>query len=178
MIKSLAGKTLFVSGGSRGIGKAIALRAAADGANVILAAKTAQPHPKLPGTIYTAAKEIEAAGGNCLPCMVDIRYEDQVQRAMDDGAKQFGGGIDILINNASAISLTGVLDTDMKKYDLMNQINARGTYLCSRVALPHILKGAGQGKQSHIINMAPPLSMHPESFAMATAYMIAKSGMS
>jgi NAD(P)-dependent dehydrogenase (short-subunit alcohol dehydrogenase family)/putative sterol carrier protein len=174
MIKSLAGKTLFVSGGSRGIGKAIALRAAADGANVILAAKTAQPHPKLPGTIYTAAKEIEAAGGNCLPCMVDIRYEDQVQRAMDDGAKQFGGGIDILINNASAISLTGVLDTDMKKYDLMNQINARGTYLCSRVALPYLLKASNP----HILNLAPPLSMLPKWFKSNTAYAIAKYGMS
>lgn len=173
MIKSLAGKTIFISGGSRGIGKAIALRCAKDGANIILAAKTAEPHPKLPGTIYTAAKEIEEAGGNCLPCMVDIRYEDQVAKAMEEGSKKFGG-IDILVNNASAISLTGTLDTPMKKYDLMNQINARGTYLCSRVALPYLLKS----KNPHILNLSPPLSLNPKWFKNNVAYTIAKYGMS
>lgn len=173
MIKHLAGKTVFISGASRGIGKAIALRCARDGANVIIAAKTAEPHPKLPGTIYSAAKEIEEAGGNCLPCTVDIRYEDQVTKAMEEGAKKFGG-IDILINNASAISLTGTLDTSMKKYDLMNQVNARGTFLCSKVALPYLLKS----KNPHILNLSPPLSLNPKWFKNNVAYTIAKYGMS
>lgn len=169
----LAGKTIFISGATRGIGKAIALRAARDGANVIIASKTAEPHPKLPGTIYSVAKEIEGAGGKCLPCMVDIRNEDQVVKAMEDGASQFGG-IDILVNNASAISLTGTLDTPMKKYDLMNQVNARGTYLCSRVALPYLLKA----KNPHILNLAPPLSLNPKWFKNNVAYTMAKYGMS
>lgn len=173
MIKHLAGKTIFITGASRGIGKAIALRAAQDGANVIIAAKTADPHPKLPGTIYSAAKEIEAAGGNCLPCMVDIRYEDQVVKAMEEGAKKFGG-IDILINNASAISLTGTLDTPMKKYDLMNQVNGRGTFLCSRAALPYLLKS----KNPHILNISPPLNLNPKWFKNNVAYTMAKYGMS
>lgn len=173
MIKHLAGKTVFISGASRGIGKAIALRCAKDGANVIIAAKTAEPHPKLPGTIYTAAKEIEEAGGNCLPCMVDIRYEDQVQKAFEDGAKKFGG-IDILINNASAISLTGTLDTPMKKYDLMNQVNARGTFLCSKAAIPYLQKS----KNPHILNLSPPLSLNPKWFKNNVAYTMAKYGMS
>ena len=173
MIKHLAGKTIFISGASRGIGLSIALRAARDGANVIIAAKTADPHPKLPGTIYTAAKEIEEAGGQCLPCVVDIRHEDQVQRAMEDGAKKFGG-IDILINNASAISLTGTLETPMKKYDLMNQVNARGTYLCSRLALPYLKLS----KNPHILNLSPPLSLNPKWFKNHVAYTMAKYGMS
>lgn len=173
MIKHLAGKTIFISGASRGIGKAIALRAARDGANIIIAAKTADPHPKLPGTIYSVAKEIEDAGGRALPCMVDIRYEDQVIKAMEDGAKKFGG-IDILVNNASAISLTGTLETPMKKYDLMNQVNARGTYMCSRVALPYLLKA----KNPHILNLSPPLSLNPKWFKNNVAYTIAKYGMS
>jgi len=172
-MNNLAGKTIFVSGASRGIGKAIAMRAAKDGANVIIAAKTAEPHPKLPGTIYTVAKEIEEAGGKALPCMVDIRNEDQVQKAIDDGVRQFGG-LDILINNASAISLTGTLDTPMKKYDLMNQVNARGTYLCSRVALPYLLKS----QNPHILNLSPPLSLNPKWFKNNVAYTIAKYGMS
>ena len=173
MIKHLAGKTIFISGGSRGIGLSIALRAARDGANVIIAAKTTDPHPKLPGTIYTAAKEIEQAGGQCLPCVVDIRNEDQVQRAMEDGAKKFGG-IDILINNASAISLTGTLETPMKKYDLMNQVNARGTYLCSKLALPYLKLS----KNPHILNLSPPLSLNPKWFKNHVAYTMAKYGMS
>ncbi|XP_035698299.1 hydroxysteroid dehydrogenase-like protein 2 [Branchiostoma floridae] len=124
----LAGRTIFITGASRGIGKAIALKCARDGANVVIAAKTAEPHPKLPGTIYTAAREIEAAGGKCLPCIVDIRYEDQVQAAVDQAVQKFGG-IDVLVNNASAISPTGTLATPMKTYDLMNNINARGTFM-------------------------------------------------
>ena len=134
---SLAGKTLFVTGASRGIGLAIALRAARDGANVAIAAKTAEPHKHLPGTIYTAAKEIEDAGGKALPIVCDIRFEEQVQAAVDQTVAKFGG-IDICVNNASAIQLTGVLATDMKRYDLMNGINARGTYLTSRVCIPHL----------------------------------------
>ena len=149
------------------------MRAARDGANVIIAAKTVEPHPKLPGTIYSVAKEIEQAGGRCLPCMVDIRNEDQVVKAIEDGVRQFGG-LDILVNNASAISLTGTLDTTMKKYDLMNQVNARGTYLCSRVALPHLLKS----KNPHILNLSPPLSLNPKWFKNNVAYTMAKYGMS
>lgn len=173
MIKNLAGKTIFISGGSRGIGLAIALRAAQDGANIILAAKTAEPNPKLPGTIYTAATEIEKAGGSCFPAVVDIRYEDQVQKAMEDGAKQFGG-IDILVNNASAISLTGTLNTTMKKYDLMNTVNTRGTYLCSKLAIPYLKKS----KNPHILTLSPPLYMSPRWFKDHAAYTIAKYGMS
>nr|CAB3254385.1 hydroxysteroid dehydrogenase-like protein 2 [Phallusia mammillata] len=173
----LAGYTLFITGASRGIGKAIGLKAAKDGANVVIAAKTAQAHPKLPGTIYTAAKEIEEAGGKCLPCIVDVRDESTVQSAVDEAVKTFGG-IDIVVNNASAISLTGTLDTPMKKYDLMNQINARGTYLCSRVCLPHLMNSKDSGKQPHILNISPPLSMKPIWFKNHTAYSMAKFGMS
>lgn len=173
----LKGHTLFITGASRGIGKALALRAARDGANITIAAKTADPHPTLPGTIYTAAEEIENAGGKALPLQVDIRDEASVKDAMEQTVKKFGG-IDILVNNASAISITPSLTTNMKKYDLMNQINARGTYMCSHYALPHILKSAASGKQSHILNMAPPLDLNPHAFAACTAYMIAKSGMS
>lgn len=169
----MAGKTVFITGASRGIGKAIALRCAKDGANVIVAAKTAEPHPKLPGTIYTAAKEIEDLGGKCLPCIVDVRYEDQVTKAIEDGVKQFGG-IDILVNNASAISLTGTLETQMKKYDLMNQVNARGTFLCSKIAIPYLKKS----KNPHILNLSPPLNLNPKWFKNNVAYTMAKYGMS
>jgi len=170
---ALAGKTLFISGASRGIGKAIALKAARDGANIAIAAKTATAHPKLPGTIYTAAEEIEAAGGKALPCIVDIRFEDQVNKAIDETVSKFGG-IDILVNNASAISLTGTQVTPMKTYDLMNQINARGTYLCSKAALPYLQKA----KNPHILNLSPPLNMDAKWFQGHVAYTMAKYGMS
>ncbi|XP_070563770.1 hydroxysteroid dehydrogenase-like protein 2 [Ptychodera flava] len=169
----LAGKTLFITGASRGIGKAVALKAARDGANVVIAAKTDKPHPTLPGTIYTAAEEIEAAGGKCLPCIVDVRFEEAVQSAVDEAVKKFGG-IDILVNNASAISLTDTLSTDMKKYDLMNSINARGTFLVSKLCIPY-LKTA---KNPHILNMSPPLNMSPKWFSGHVAYTMAKYGMS
>ena len=151
-MSNLENKTLFVSGASRGIGLAIAKRAAKDGANVILAAKTAEPHPKLPGTIYTAADEIEAEGGQALPVICDIRDEDRVKEAVDQGVERFGG-IDICVNNASAIQLTGTLQTDMKRFDLMHQINTRGTYLVSKMCLPHLLKS----ENPHILNLSPPL---------------------
>jgi len=169
----LKGKTLFISGASRGIGLAIALRAARDGANVAIAAKTAEPHPKLPGTVYTAAEEIEAAGGKALPHVVDIRFEDQVEAAVAKTVATFGG-IDILVNNASAISLTGTLFTPMKRYDLMHQINTRGTFLCSQKCIPH-LKKAGN---PHILNLSPPLNMEARWFAPHVAYTMAKFGMS
>jgi len=170
---SLKGKTLFITGGSRGIGKAIALRAAKDGANIVIAAKTDTPHPKLPGTIHTTAKEIEEAGGRCLPCVVDIRFEDQIQAAVKKAVETFGG-IDILVNNASAISLTGTLETPAKKFDLMMGINTRGTYLTSQACLPHLLKSANP----HILNISPPLVMHKKWFAPHVAYTMAKYGMS
>ena len=170
---SLQGKTLFISGASRGIGLAIAKRAAQDGANVAIAAKTAEPHPKLPGTIYTAAAEIEAAGGKALPLLCDIRFEDQVQGAVQQAADTFGG-IDICINNASAISPTGTLDTEMKRYDLMNEINTRGTFLVSKTCIPFLK----QGSNAHILNLAPPLDMDAKWFAPHVAYTIAKMGMS
>nr|XP_039272428.1 hydroxysteroid dehydrogenase-like protein 2 [Styela clava] len=176
-VGKLAGYTLFVTGASRGIGKEIALKAARDGANVVIAAKTAEPHPKLPGTIYTAAEEIVKAGGKCLPCVVDVRSEEAVQGAVDQAVKEFGG-IDIVVNNASAISLTGTLQTPMKVYDLMNQINTRGTYLCSRVCLPHLIKSKQAGRDPHILNISPPLNMNPIWFKGHTAYTIAKYGMS
>jgi citronellol/citronellal dehydrogenase len=170
---SLHGKTLFVTGASRGIGLAIALRAARDGANVAIAAKTAEPHPKLPGTIYTAAKEIEAAGGQALPLIVDVREEASVLAAVEATVARFGG-IDICVNNASAISLTGTLATDMKRYDLMNQINARGTYLTSKACIPHLKQAANP----HVLMLSPPLDMSPKWFAGHTAYSMAKFGMS
>jgi len=170
---SLSGKTLFVTGGSRGIGLAIALRAARDGANVTVAAKTAEPHPKLAGTIYTAADEIVAAGGNALPVVVDIRDETQVSDAVAKTAETFGG-IDVCINNASAIQLTGTLETEMKRYDLMHQVNARGTFLTSRACLPHLLKS----DNPHILNLSPPLDMSPQWFGPHVAYTMAKYGMS
>ena len=169
----LAGKTIFITGASRGIGKAIALKAAKDGANIVIAAKTAQAHPKLPGTIYTAAKEVEAAGGKCLPCIVDVRSEDEVRKAVDEAVKKFGG-IDILVNNASAISLTGTVETSMKKYDLMNQVNGRGTYLCSHVCVPYLKKSSNP----HILNISPPLNMNVKWFQDHVAYTMAKYGMS
>ncbi|XP_056146712.1 hydroxysteroid dehydrogenase-like protein 2 [Lampris incognitus] len=169
----LAGRTLFITGASRGIGKAIALKAARDGANVVVAAKTAEPHPKLPGTIYTAAQEIEEAGGHALPCIVDVRDELQVGKAVEQAVNKFGG-IDVLVNNASAINLTGTLETPMKKVDLMLGINLRGTYLTSKLCLPHLLKS----KNPHIINLAPPLNLNPIWFKNHTAYTMAKYGMS
>ncbi|MDR7118340.1 NAD(P)-dependent oxidoreductase [Caulobacter sp. BE254] len=170
---SLAGKTLFITGASRGIGLAIALRAARDGANIVVAAKTADPHPKLPGTIYTAAEEIEAAGGKALPLVVDVREEASVQAAVDKAVETFGG-IDICVNNASAISLTGTLSTDMKRYDLMHQINGRGTFLTSKICLPHLKKAANP----HILALSPPLDIKPRWFAPHVAYSMAKYNMS
>jgi citronellol/citronellal dehydrogenase len=170
---SLSNKTLFITGASRGIGLAIALRAARDGANVAIAAKTADPHPKLDGTIYTAAKEIELAGGNPLPLVVDVRDEASVQAAVDQTVARFGG-IDICVNNASAIQLTGTLETDMKRYDLMNQINTRGTYMTSRACLPHLKRA----ENPHVLNLSPPLDMSPRWFANHVAYTMAKFGMS
>src|SRR3954470_22232258 len=153
---SLKGKTLFVSGGSRGIGLAIALRAARDGANIAIAAKTAEPHPKLPGTIYTAADDIEQAGGKALPLIVDVRDEASVMAGVEQAAQRFGG-IDICVNNASAIQLTGTLQTEMKRYDLMNQVNARGSFLTSKACLPHLKKAANP----HVLMISPPLDMNP-----------------
>lgn len=170
---TLAGKTLFITGASRGIGKAIALRAAQDGANIVIAAKTAEPHPKLEGTIYTAADEIEEAGGNALPCVVDIRFEEMVKEAVDLAVKTFGG-IDILVNNASAISLTPTHQTTMKRFDLMHQVNTRGTFLCSKLVLPHLEKS----ENPHILNISPPLNMEQRWFAPHVAYTMAKFGMS
>ncbi|XP_046959676.1 hydroxysteroid dehydrogenase-like protein 2 isoform X2 [Vanessa cardui] len=169
----LAGRTLFITGASRGIGKAIALKAAKDGANVVVAAKTAEPHPKLPGTIYTTAEEIEALGGKALPCIVDVREEKQIQKAIDEAVKKFNG-IDILVNNASAISLTGTAQTDMKRYDLMHNINTRGTFLTSKLCLP-LLKNSNH---AHILNLSPPLNMNPYWFSIHVAYTMAKYGMS
>ena len=170
---SLKDKTLFISGGSRGIGLAIALRAARDGANVIIAAKTAEPHPKLPGTIYTSASEIEAAGGKALPIVCDIRDEKQVEAAVAAGVERFGG-IDICINNASAISLTPTLQTPMARFDLMHQINTRGTFLVSKTCIPHLRIAANP----HILNLSPPLNMEVKWFAPHVAYTMAKFGMS
>ena len=170
---SLKDKVIFVSGGSRGIGLAIAKRAAQDGAKLALAAKTADPHPKLPGTIYTAAEEIAEAGGEALPLICDIRDEDNVREVVNQTVEHFGG-IDICINNASAIQLTNTMDTEMKRYDLMHQINGRGTYMVSRYCLPHLLKA----ENPHILNLSPPLDMSAKWFAGHTAYTMAKYNMS
>jgi citronellol/citronellal dehydrogenase len=167
------GKTVFITGGSRGIGEAIALRLAREGANIAIAAKTTEPNPKLPGTIYTAAGAIEAAGGKALPLMCDIRFEDQVQAAVQATVAQFGG-LDILVNNASAISLTGTLETEMKRFDLMHSINLRGTFLVSKTCLPHLLKAPNP----HVLNLSPPLSLAPHWFGNTLAYTMAKYGMS
>ncbi len=166
-------RTLIMSGGSRGIGLAIAKRVAADGANIAICAKTAEPHPKLEGTIYTAAEEIEAAGGTCLPIVCDIRDDASVERAIEQTADRFGG-IDILVNNASAISLTPTTMTPMKRFDLMNQVNARGTFSMSRSAHRYLV----DSDHAHILNIAPPLDMAPKWFARHTAYTMAKYGMS
>ncbi len=167
------GKTAFITGASRGIGKAIALKLAQEGANIAIAAKTAEPHPKLQGTIYTAAEEIEKAGGNALPLVVDVRSEEMVQDAIQKTVDSFGG-IDILINNASAISLTKTEDTPMKRYDLMQAVNSRGTFLCSKYAIPH-LKNSENG---HILTLSPPLNLKPEWFGAHLAYTMSKYGMS
>jgi len=170
---SLKDKVIFISGGSRGIGLAIAKKAATDGAKIIIAAKTAEPHPKLPGTIYTAAEEIVSAGGDALPLICDIRSEDNVRDTINKGVDHFGG-IDICINNASAIQLTNVTDTEMKRYDLMHQINGRGTYMVSKFCLPHLKKA----DNPHILNLAPPLDMSAKWFANTVAYTMAKYTMS
>src|ERR671920_815203 len=170
---SLRGKTLFVTGASRGIGLAIGLRAARDGANVAIAAKTAEPHPKLPGTIYSAAAEIEAAGGKALPLLVDVRDEASVQQAIDGTAATFGG-LDIVVKNASAISLTPTPQTDMKRFDLMHQVNTRGTFMVSKYAIPHLEKA----ENPHILMLSPPLDMNEKWFAPHVAYSLAKYGMS
>ena len=169
----LSGKTLFISGASRGIGLAIAKRAAADGANIVIAAKTAEPHPKLSGTIYTAADEIREAGGQALPLLVDVRYEDQVEAAMEKAAAEFGG-IDILVNNASAINLAGTESVSMKGYDLMHTVNTRGTFLCSQKAVPYLRKS----DNPHVLNLSPPLNMEIRWFQNHVAYSMAKYGMS
>jgi citronellol/citronellal dehydrogenase len=174
---SLKGKTLFITGASRGIGLAIAVRAARDGANIAIAAKTDQPNPKLPGTIHSSAAEIEAAGGKALPMQVDIRDENAVADAMKKTAERFGG-IDILINNASAISLTGTMETPMKRFDLMFGVNVRGTFACSQAAIPYLKQSAQAGRQPHILNLSPPLSMKPRWFGPHVAYTMAKYGMS
>jgi citronellol/citronellal dehydrogenase len=170
---SLRGKTLFITGASRGIGLAIGLRAARDGANVAVAAKTAEPNPRLPGTVFSAAEEIDRAGGKGLPLVCDIRFEDQIAAAVAMTVQTFGG-IDILINNASAISLTGTERTPMKRYDLMHQINTRGTFACSQACIPHLRKAANP----HILNISPPLNMEERWFAPHVAYTMAKFGMS
>ena len=170
---SLKDKVIFMTGGSRGIGLSIALKAAADGAKIAIAAKTADPHPKLPGTIFTAVEEIEAAGGHGLPIQCDIRDEHNVHESVKKAVDHFGG-IDICINNASAISLTPTLDTDMKRYDLMHNINGRGTFLTSKACIPHLLKS----DNPHILNISPPLDMNPMWFQGHVAYTMAKYNMS
>ncbi|UEM03881.1 NAD(P)-dependent oxidoreductase [Skermanella rosea] len=170
---TLSGKTLFITGASRGIGKAIALRAARDGANIVIAAKTTEAHPKLPGTIHSAAEEIEAAGGKALAVQVDIRDEAQIAAGVAQAVETFGG-IDILVNNASAISLTGTLETPMKRFDLMMGVNARGTFATSQACIPHLSKAANP----HVLMLSPPLAMNPKWFKDHTAYTMAKYGMS
>jgi citronellol/citronellal dehydrogenase len=172
-MSGLGGKTLFMSGGSRGIGLAIAVRAARDGANVCLVAKTVEPHPLLPGTIHTAAAEIEAAGGHALPMVGDIRDEDAVLGAVSDCVEQFGG-IDICVNNASAINLSGTLELPMKRYDLMQDINTRGTFLVSKACIPHLR----EAENPHVLTLSPPLDIKPKWFANHVAYTISKFGMS
>ncbi|HYO60166.1 NAD(P)-dependent oxidoreductase [Archangium sp.] len=172
-MNTLKGKTLFITGASRGIGLAIAKRAARDGANVVIAAKTSAPHPKLPGTIYTAAEEIEKEGGKALPLMVDIRFEDQIHAAVKQTVERFGG-IDILVNNASAISLTGTLETPMRKFDLMFGVNVRGTYATTQACLPELLKA----ENPHVLTLSPPLNMKAKWFQNHVAYTMAKYGMS
>ena len=174
---NLNGKTLFITGASRGIGLTIAKRAARDGANIVIAAKTTETNPKLPGTIYSAAREIEAAGGKALPVQTDIREEASVLAAVEQAVAAFGG-IDILVNNASAISLTPTTATPMKRFDLMFGVNVRGTFLCTQACLPHLVKAAQAGRNPHVLNMSPPLSMREHWFKNHTAYTMAKYGMS
>ena len=170
---TLKNQTIFITGASRGIGRSIALRCARDGANIVIAAKTVEPHPKLPGTIYTVAEEVEQAGGHALPLPVDIRDEEAVVGAVKRAVETFGG-IDILVNNASAISVTGTLATPMKRYDLMQDINTRGTYLCSQACLPNLLRAV----KPHILTISPPLNLNPRWFGPHVAYTISKYGMS
>ena len=172
-MENLSGKTLFISGASRGIGLAIAKRAARDGANIVIAAKTKEPHPRLPGTIYTAAEEIESSGGKALPLIVDVRFEDQVGAAIEATISKFGG-LDILINNASAINLSDTDSLSMKNYDLMHSINTRGTFLCSKKAVPYLKKS----ENPHVINLSPPLNMETRWFQNHVGYTMAKFGMS
>ena len=172
-MENLSGKTLFISGASRGIGLAIAKRAAIDGANIVIAAKTKEPHPRLPGTIYTAAEEIESSGGKALPLIVDVRFEDQVEAAIEATISKFGG-LDILINNASAINLSDTDSLSMKNYDLMHSINTRGTFLCSKKAVPYLQKS----ENPHVINLSPPLNMETRWFQNHVGYTMAKFGMS
>ncbi|MEI8214397.1 MAG: NAD(P)-dependent oxidoreductase [Actinomycetota bacterium] len=174
---SLQGKRIFITGGSRGIGLAIALRAAQDGAQVAIAAKTSDPNPKLPGTIHTAAEEIRAAGGTALPIQCDLRDENQIASAVEQAAKEFGG-LDILINNASAINLTRTEDTPAKRFDLMFDVNVRGTFLTSQAAIPHLRESAQAGRNPHILTLSPPLSMKAKWFKNHVAYTMAKYGMS
>jgi citronellol/citronellal dehydrogenase len=171
--RTLEGRSLLITGASRGIGLAIALRAARDGANVAIAAKTTEPHPKLPGTIFTAAAEVDAAGGRGLPLATDIRDDEQVARAVERSVQEFGG-IDILVNNASAISLAGTAATDMRRFDLMHDVNTRGTFLCSKLCLPHLERAANP----HILMLSPPLNIEERWFAPHLAYSLAKFGMS
>ena len=170
---SLTGKTLFITGASRGIGLAIALRAAADGANVVVTGKTTEPHPKLPGTIFTAAAAIDAAGGQALAVAMDVREEPQVKAAVHAAVARFGG-IDVVVNNASAIYLTGTFATPIRRFDLMHQVNTRGTFLATQHCLPHLLRAANP----HVLNIAPPLNLNPRWFAPHVAYTMAKYGMS
>jgi citronellol/citronellal dehydrogenase len=172
-LNSLKDKVLFITGASRGIGKSIAIRAAQDGAKIAVVAKTAEPHPKLPGTVFTAAEEIEKAGGKALPCIADIRFEDQVQAAVDSTIQEFGI-IDILVNDASAINLTPTLQTDIKRFDLMFSVNVRGTFLCSKLCIPHLKKA----ENPHILNLSPPLNLNPRWFKNHLAYTMSKYGMS
>lgn len=170
---SFQGKTVFITGASRGIGKAIGLKLAQEGANIVIAAKTDKPHPKLAGTIFTAAEEMEKAGGKTLPVVVDVRNEESVQAAVTQAVEAFGG-IDICVNNASAIQLTGTLQTAMKRYDLMHQVNTRGTFVVSQACIPHLLKA----ENPHVLNLSPPLNMDTKWFAPHVAYTMAKFGMS
>lgn len=171
--RSLAGRTVLLSGGTRGIGLAIAVRVAADGANVVLLGKTDQPHPKLPGTLHTAAAQVEAAGGLALPVVCDIRFDDQVLAAVEQAVAAFGG-IDVLVNNASAISPTPTLDTEMKRFDLMHQVNVRGTFMVTKAALPHLLKAPNP----HVLTLSPPLDLDPKWYAPHLAYTMSKMAMS